>query len=162
MFLTDIDAQKVKFAQSLGFDAINSKDINPIEYIKENTSGRGADLCIEGAGVSVTLEQCFFAARILGRVVVMGNPVGEMKLSQKGYWELLRKQLTIKGTWNSSYCSLPKNDWQLAIEAMATGKLDLKPLISHRIELEAGIEPFKMMSEHKEFFNKVMFINRHR
>jgi L-iditol 2-dehydrogenase len=81
-----------------------------------------------------------------------------MKLSQKAYWELLRKQLTISGTWNSSFVSLPKNDWDLAINAMEQGRIHVKPFITHRFSLEQCNEALVMMRDRTSFYNKVMFV----
>ena len=159
IMLVDIDDGKTDFAKKLGFKYVwNSKYGDPVQWILEVTNGRGADIAIEGAGVSSTLEQCLKGVRHFGKVVAMGNPAGEMKLSQKGYWELLRKQLIIYGTWNSNFVSLPKNDWKLAIRSMESGKLDLKPFITHRFSLEQCNTALNMMRDRKEFFNKVMFI----
>ena len=159
VILVDIDKGKIDFAKQLGFEfVINSIEMDAVEEIKALTGGRGADLCVEGAGVSKTLEQCLYASRAFGRVVAMGNPAGEMKLSQKAYWELLRKQLKIVGTWNSSYVDLPKNDWKLSIEAMQSGKLDVKPFITHKIGLEEWEPVLEMMRDRSGFFNKVMFV----
>lgn len=159
VMLVDIDSSKLEFAKSLGFEyVINSMETSPVEAIKEITNGRGADIAIEGAGASIALEQCLYSVRTFGKIVAMGNPAKEMVLSQKAYWELMRKQLTMVGTWNSSYVDLPKNDWHLALRAMETGKLDVKPFITHRVGLEDGIAPFKMMAARETFFNKVMFI----
>jgi len=159
VLLVDIDRGKTEFARKLGFQYVwNSADGDAVQWIEEVTGGRGADVAVEGAGVSVTLEQCLKCTRAFGRVVAMGNPAGDMKLSQKAYWELLRKQLRIYGTWNSSYVSLPKNDWKLAIDAMAQGKIDVKPFITHRCTLEQCNPAMEMMRDRKEFFNKVMFV----
>jgi L-iditol 2-dehydrogenase len=159
VMLIDIDDAKIGFAKKQGFDLVfNSKTGDPSQWIKDVTGGRGADVAVEGAGVSQTFEQCLFCTRSFGKVVLMGNPAGEMKLSQKAYWEILRKQLKIAGTWNSSYVSLPKNDWALAIRSMETGKINVKPFITHRLPLSEGIKPFEMMRDRTEFYNKVMFI----
>jgi L-iditol 2-dehydrogenase len=157
--LVDIDKTKIDFAKSLGFEnVINSLERDAVSEIMAITNNRGADICIEGAGVSKTLEQCLFSCRSFGKIVAMGNPAGNMALSQKAYWELLRKQLKIIGTWNSSYVTLPKNDWHLAIEAMSKGLLDVKPFITHKVKLEDYASTLQMMKDRKAFFNKVMFI----
>lgn len=159
VMLVDIDEGKINFAKKLGFKYVwNSKDGDPIEWIESKTSGMGADLAVEGAGVSSTLEQCLKCVRPFGRIVAMGNPAGDMKLSQKAYWELLRKQLKISGTWNSSFVSLPKNDWNLSIKAMEQGKINVKPFITNRISLEQGFQAMQVMNDRSKFFNKVMFI----
>ena len=159
VMLMDIDEKKVSFAKEQGFEYVcNSMKKDPVDWIKEVTGGRGADLAVEGAGVSITLEQCLFGVRPFGKVIAMGNPMGDMKLSQKGYWELLRKQLKIVGTWNSSFVSIPKNDWKLSLRAMETGKINVKPFITHRFPLDKGAEALEMMRDKKEFYNKVMFV----
>ena len=121
--------------------------------------GLWADACIEGAGVAQTWEQALKAVKSFGTVVSMGNPAGDMTLTQKGYWEILRKQLTLKGTWNSSYNDV-RNEWRTALAAIASHRIDVRPLISHRFPLSEADKAFGVMRERKEFFNKVMFINR--
>ena len=159
VLLVDIDEGKIAFAKEMGFENVwNSKNGEPIKWIHEMTGNRGADLAVEGAGVSSTLEQCLGCVRPFGRIVAMGNPAGDMKLSQKAYWELLRKQLTISGTWNSSFVSLPKNDWDLAINAMAQGMINVKPFITHKFSLKQCNEALIMMKDRSTFFNKVMFV----
>ena len=81
-----------------------------------------------------------------------------MPLTQKGYWEILRKQLTIKGTWNSNYNDV-HNDWRTALAAIAARRIDVRPLISHRFPLSEAQKAFGMIRQRKEFFNKVMFVN---
>ena len=158
VILCDIDQTKVDFAKSLGLTAVNSRENDPVTFIKEETGGRGADVCIEGAGVSQTFEQALTSAKADGHVVCMGNPAGDMTLTQNGYWEILRKQLTVRGTWNSSYNG-EKNDWKTALHAIATHQVDVRPLISHRFHLSEQEKAFGVILGHKEFFNKVMFVN---
>lgn len=159
VLLVDIDESKITFAKKIGFQYVwNSNDGNPITWVKKVTEDRGADISIEGVGISITLEQCLKSVRTFGKVIAMGNPIGDMILSQKGYWEILRKQLKIMGTWNSSYVSLPKNDWKLTIHAMEKRQIDVKELITHKIPLTDGIKPFEMIRDKKEFFNKVIYV----
>jgi len=155
--LIDIDARKLDFARDLGFeDLINSVSDDAVDGVLRLTNGRGSDCSIEGAGASVALEQSLKCTRMFGTVVAMGNPLREMTLSQKAYWELLRKQLNLLGTWNSSYSDLPLNDWKQSIRSMEQGKLDVKPFITHRLTLEQCPDALAMMRDRTEFFNKVM------
>lgn len=158
VLLIDIDKSRIDFAKKMGFEnAWCSKDGDPVKWIFEMTGNRGADLAIEGAGVSSAFEQCLFCTRPFGRIVAMGNPAGDMKLSQKAYWELLRKQLKISGTWNSSFVPIPRNDWELAVSAMAQGRINVKPFITHRFSLGQCNKALAMMRDRAVFFNKVMF-----
>ena len=80
-----------------------------------------------------------------------------MCLSQAEYWKILRKELTIAGTWNSSFGS-KENDWREAVKAMQEKRLDLKNLITHRFSLIEYKEAFSLMRERREMYCKVMFV----
>lgn len=151
IILVDIDQSKVDFAKSLGFDAVNPVNINIEDYIK-------ADVCIEGAGVPITLEQAIKCAKNFGRVICMGNPAKDMNIPLKTYSLILRKQLHLIGTWNSSY-SEKQNDWAKSLQAMSDGSINALPLVSHRFKLSDNMKAFDLMKNGKEYYNKVMFIN---
>lgn len=140
--VADMDRRKIEFAEKLGFD--------------EYDGSYKADIAIEGAGAESSLENCLKAAKKFGRVVLMGNPLGDMHITQSAYWEILRKRLTLTGTWNSSY-NIARNDWKNSLEAMAAKRLDVLSLITHRYELKDCNAAFDMMAGKKEFYNKVMF-----
>ena len=155
--LIDIDAHKLDFARNMGFEhVVNSLEEEAVGAVLRLTNGRGSDCSIEGAGASIALEQCLKCTRMFGTVVAMGNPLREITLSQKAYWELLRKQLNLCGTWNSSYSDLPLNDWKQSIRSMELGKLNVKPFITHSLTLEQCPDALAMMRDRTEFFNKVM------
>lgn len=158
VILCDIAKTKIEFARSLGFDAVNSLETDPVAYIREATGGRGADACIEGAGAAITWEQCIGAAKSFGHVVCMGNPGGDMTVHQKVYSDILRKQLTMRGTWNSCYND-SHNDWRTALDAISSRIVDVRPLVSHRFALSEYEQAFKLILDRKEFYNKVMFVN---
>jgi L-iditol 2-dehydrogenase len=157
VIMIDIDEQKIAFAEKQGFcHGIDSSKTDPVEYINAITHGRGVDVAVEGTGVGAALERCLYSVRPFGRLVAMGNPAGDIHLSQRGYWELLRKQITIKGTWNSNFATFPKDDWQLAINAMESGQLRVGSLITHRISIDQVWDTLNMMKDKKAFYNKVM------
>jgi len=158
--LSDPDTAKLDFARNLGFQyCVDPKISNPAEYVKSVNEGRGADVAIEAAGVAAAAEGCLFAARTFGRVVLMGNPVKNMDISQKAYWEILRKQLVLKGTWNSSYNDV-QNDWKLAVQCMEKKVFDLSKLITHRFELADCSRAFELARKRNEFWVKIMFVNK--
>ena len=160
VILWDIDDAKVAFARSMGFEeAFSSLEAEPAERVLQRTGGQGADLAVEGAGAEITLNQCIRCLGPGGRLVTMGNPLGDMHLPQKVYWEILRKQLTVTGTWNSSYTATEDNDWTAALEAMSSGRLPVKPFVTHRFRFEEGNAAFAMVRERTSFYNKVLFVN---
>jgi len=159
IILLDIDETKMDFAKKLGYEyVLDSRKEDYNNEIMDITSGKGVDVVVEGSGASSALAGCLKSAKPLGSVVLMGNPFGDMNLMQKDYWEILRKQLKLFGTWNSSYTQ-NKNDWQTALDAMSKGKLNVKPFITHRADFSECNSAFEMVRDKSEFFNKVMFIN---
>ena len=139
-------AAKLAMAKQMGFDAV---DVGRLADVPD------MDACIEGTGSSAGVEGCLRVARNFAKVVLMGNPEGEIKLSQKNYWHILRKELQLLGTWNSSY-SRYHNDWRDAVWGMQAGMLDLEPLITHRFSLRDYQQAFALMHEKKEPYLKVM------
>ena len=148
---------KVNFARKLGFPyAINAMKTDVERYVKDLCDGKGADICIEGTGQSETWEKCLRCANNYGTVVSMGNPAGSMTLSQDGYWKILRKELRLIGTWNSSFGQV-ENDWKVVLDAIQAKKLNLKPLITHGFSLAEYEKALKLMRDRSEMYCKVMF-----
>ena len=139
----DIDERKLAFAEQMGF----ARQAEDVRY----------DVVIEGAGAPSALQGAIAAAEPFGRLVLMGNAARDMDIPQPVYQQILRKQLTLSGTWNSSYNSRV-NDWKAALEAMASGALNAKALITHTYPLEETRAAFDLMGDRKDFFNKVMIV----
>ena len=141
VYYIDIDKRKIEFAKTLGF----------CEYKKDTV----IDCALEGTGVSNALQSCLENIKPRGKVVLMGNPSGEVQLSQNTYWHILRKELKVFGTWNSSYNDL-ENDWEESLKAMSTKKINVLPLITHKFSLLECNKAFEMMKNKQEFYNKVI------
>ena len=157
VILTDIDERKLAFAQNIGFThCINVGKTDAPAEIRALTGGTGAQVVVEGTGAAQALRGCVNSAADFGRVVLMGNPAGDMGLSQKDYWTVLRKQLTLKGTWNSSY-TRTRNDWKTALALMP--RLDVSALVTHRFPLRDCEEAFALIRDRKEPAVKILFTN---
>lgn len=81
-----------------------------------------------------------------------------MTVAQKTYSQILRRELNVCGTWNSSYNKVV-NDWTATVAAMADGSINYADLITHRYALSQCNEALEMMRDKKEFFTKVTFVN---
>jgi L-iditol 2-dehydrogenase len=124
--------------------------------IYSDIEGLQFDVVIEAVGTPDSISQAISHTKPGGTVVLMGNPSGDINLSQSVYWQILRKQLVIKGTWNSSYDGLNKSDWTESVSALLDNSINVEPLISHiypQNELMVGLT---LMKEHKEPYCKVM------
>lgn len=120
-----------------------------LEYQTDSRAGEEFDRVIEAVGSGKALEESLLLTAPGGRLVLMGNPDGSRALSQDLYWRILRKQLTLIGTWNSSYGSAD-SDWTEAVQAMAGGGLKTEGIVTHvlnREELPKGLEIMRGRSE---------------
>jgi L-iditol 2-dehydrogenase len=141
VYFFDIDERKIRFAEKMGFYEYND--------------GIKVSFSIEGTGHGAAFARCLHALAPAGRITLMGNPSGDVSLTQNDYWAILRKELVLTGTWNSAYSEM-QNDWVAAIDAISKGIIDLEPLISHKISMEEYERAFDIMKNRTEFYNKVM------
>jgi L-iditol 2-dehydrogenase len=141
----------------LGADhCINSREDDPVEKVKQLSDGKGVERTVEFAGHPVTQEQCILATCKLGSSVWGGISHKSLPLGEKAVDAILRGELTIVGSWNSSLSPLV-SDWEKALIYMGDGRIRDDGVITHRLPLEKIQDAFKMMLARQEYFNKVMF-----
>ena len=147
-------------ATACGIPEENYLDVqerNVEEWLQESTQGEGVDLFFECAGTQRTYQLSIESAAPGGRIVLVGNPRSIMPLTSKQYGKILRNQLCIYGSWNSSFSFLGgENDWTRAITLLKTGKIDIAPLISHHFCMEDLEKGFLIMKNKTEEYIKVM------
>lgn len=161
IMLIDIDDKKVDFAQRIGFEnVINSKKTNSMNWIRSRTKGKGADVLIEGTGAGAALEQAVLSARYFGRITLLGNPHSDTQISLNAHSNILRKELTLQGIWNSYYADYPHNEWEYAASIIESGKIKLNDLITHEVGIDGVYDLLKSIRDKKEFFCKAMFVNQ--
>ena len=114
------------------------------------------DFVLEAVGSSESVDIAITATRRGGRLVLMGNPVSNILLSQATYWKILRKQLRVLGTWNSSYDGINTSDWTDSVNVLANHEIEAKSLITHRFMQDELMKGLLLMQQHKEPYCKVM------
>ncbi len=134
-------------ARALGTDRL-------ITELERRTDG-GADLVLECVGTSEAAQQAVLAAAPLGTVVLVGNPHGTMELPRETYWRILRRQLTLTGTWNASFTGGAEDDWSYLLERLSDG-MDSSALITHRLPLAQLPYGLELMRDKSEDYCKVM------
>jgi L-iditol 2-dehydrogenase len=156
--LCDIVPEKLEQARTLGFNNVfNSLTGNPVEWIESLTAGEGAFVCIEAAGVPATMIQACKAVARAGRLVLMGNPSADVTLPASLISQLMRREVSLHGTWNSFYDpAAPSDDWREALAAMADGRLQAERLVTHDVPFSRGVGALEMMRDQSAFFSKVM------
>ena len=72
------------------------------------------------------------------------------------YWKILRNQLTVTGSWNSSYTGADTDDWHYVMQRLAERRIAPAELISHRFPMEDLEQGFHIMRDKSEDYVKVM------
>jgi L-iditol 2-dehydrogenase len=154
----DIAPEALSLARRMGFiHVFDSRKQSPTRVVEGLTGSLGAKVCVDAVGVPETTLHCLQAARRNARVVLLGNPTDAVTLPKNLISQIMRREAEILGTWNSEYSAAGQDDdWHHAIAAMASGTINVKPLVTHRVRLRDAFDTLKMMRDGKEFYSKVL------
>lgn len=173
MFLLERGIEKVYVAGNKEFQKKSLLDIGLPEghffnikegdfhkSIMEITSGQGVDAYFECVGRNETIADSVELVRAGGQACLMGNPAGDMGFSKANYWKILRKQLTLKGTWNSTYLGddndAGSDDWHYVMNKLSEGKIHPEKLITHRLDISELEKGLLIMRDKTEDYVKIM------
>ncbi|WP_439103895.1 NAD(P)-dependent alcohol dehydrogenase [Celeribacter marinus] len=133
VLIHDVVAQKLETAGQ--YDGIIPLDPtrSAAEQVHEATGNWGADVVFECAGHPSVYPTLFDAARPGGAVVFVGLPVDKFDFDLVG---AMAKELRMETVFRYA------NIFDRAVELIASGKVDLKPLISKTYAFEQSIEAF--------------------
>ena len=148
---------------SLGIPAENYCDsgrADAHDFIMDRTDGAGADMFFECVGSNAVASLAIDSAAPAGLVCFVGNPHSDMTFEKNVYWKILRNQLSIKGTWNSSFSfgKSADDDWNYVLKRLSSGSIRPADLITQRYGLEDIRKGFDLMHDKTEDYIKVMAV----
>ena len=144
---------RLQIAKACGADhVINGAEEDAAATVKDLTAGRGADVTIEFTGVYGALHEAIRATAYNSRVVVAGFFQGEglgLYLGEEFHHnriDLVCSQISgvsprLDHRWNRLRLD------QTIMTLQARGKIDLKPLISHRFSAKEAAHAYIMLDE---------------
>jgi len=156
VFIVDVEARKLSLAAEMGFVPVNAKEADPVQVIEEATGGAGVQYSVEACGLPITFLQALKVTGMFGQVVFMGNISGQFKIGEKDFSSILRKELTIHGTWNSKITPLGTDDWSTVLKHL-DNDLVVAPLITDKLPLSDGPTIFSDLVNRINYHNKVIF-----
>ena len=107
----------------------NSKTDNVPEFIRRQTLN-GADVYFECVGRNETISTAVDNTAPAGKVLLVGNPYSDISFEKNVYWKILRNQITVTGTWNSTFTHDDDDDWSYVIERLENSHFDPSLIIS--------------------------------
>lgn len=129
VYVVDVMQKRLAKAMELGADGIiNASEVDAVKEVLRLTNGKGCDIAIETAGSEITTRQCIQMTKKGSNIVLVGySKTGEMTLPMS---LVLDKELTFKTVFRYRHI------YPMAIEAVASGKVNLKGLASHIFNLD--------------------------
>lgn len=148
-----IDLLESRLAQSPTFgttETVCNKTEDPVAAVKEILGGNLPDVVIEAVGhYDQQFDLCVDLCRHGGRILYFGVPPERIEV---GWRNLLFKNLTVHTSINPDFA----RDFPLAMRWIGEGRLNVKPLITHRFPLENIQEAFEVFLEKRDGALKVL------
>ena len=130
----DVLDKRLDKARELGAIAVNTREEDFVAKVMELTEGRGADVCIDCAGFSATVDSCLSCAKPAGVVIIVG--LGQDRVDGFNTSIMSTKELTVKSIFRY------RNLYPTAINAIADGRIDVESIVSHRFTFDDTINAF--------------------
>ena len=147
----DVSAEKLALAEQAGASHM-------LMAGADLSAAPRADLVVEAAGRTSSIDAALRLAAPGGHVVCIGIPVGNVELDNAAFQHLLRQEVSMHGSWNSFGTPFPGPQWTVTLDKMASGELAWEFMISHELELEALPRMFERFEKERELhFSKVIF-----
>jgi L-iditol 2-dehydrogenase len=139
---------RLELARSFGATACaNPKTDDVAAVVKERTEGRGADIAMEVVGATEPLGTAIGTLRKGGALTLVGNLSPKVELPLQA---VVTRQIRMQGSCASS------GEYPACIELLASGAIDVRPLISATAPLEEGQAWFERLYGHDPKLMKVM------
>jgi threonine dehydrogenase-like Zn-dependent dehydrogenase len=134
----DMQEDRLAILNRMGFTTINVRERNTQSAMFELTDGRGADVVIEAVGAVPAFETAVEVVRSGGTVCVIGMYVSETTELQLGVAWTRMLRFVFGGI-----CPIHAY-WKDAMAAVAEGRIDPLPIISHTLPLEDAPKGYEL------------------
>lgn len=147
----DVIPARLEVSRRMG--ATHAVDGDPdavTDAVRELTGGRGADLAVEAVGKVDTLNLAASLVRRNGTLLAFGVP------HQSRYDFAFRKFFFNEGRLINSIGPDVQHDFPIAVEMVATGLIDVRPLVTHRLPFQAAQRAFELFAGREDGAIKVV------
>lgn len=136
VFVSDVDATRLKLAKELGATDVLLADKDVVPEISHRTGGVGVDVAMEAVGRDETVNAAIASVRKGGTVVLVGNisPSATLPLQK-----VVTRQIRLQGSCASA------GEYPQAIALMGSGAIRVKPLITAIAPLAEGPQWFERL-----------------
>ena len=133
------DAERLALAREMGFKTVCASDRDWIDQVRALVPEHGADAVFDAAGF---LDSVRHLVKRGGEVVELGWPARDIPSAEM-------RSLFFHGVKIiPSRVRMPET-WRRAVAMVASGAIDMKPMITHRFDLDHGVEAFELLRNRK-------------
>jgi len=147
VLVADIDSSRLKLAVTLGATDVFSAEGDPVARVLDLTGGTGVDVAVEAVGRNETVGAAISSVRKGGSVILVGNIAPEVTLPLQ---KVVTRQIRLQGSCASA------GEYPRAIELMAQGAIQVKPLITAVAPLDEGPQWFERLYAREPNLMKVV------
>ncbi|XP_014782983.1 sorbitol dehydrogenase [Octopus bimaculoides] len=148
--MTDVDSQRLEFAKKIGADHVLSVRAGTSKELAsqiENLLGKSPDISLECSGNPAGLKTSILATASGGCVVMVGMQPDEVTVP---LLNAAVREVDIRGIFRYANC------YPIALSMIASGQVNVKPLITHRYKLEESQKAFEHARTMKDGAVKIM------
>lgn len=134
----DINDDKLALATTLGATQVfNSRTLSTDDILSALKDNRFDQLVLETAGTPQTVSLAIDIAGPHAQVALVGTLHHDLNLPAATFGKILRKELTLLGSWMNYSAPWPGEEWETAVRLLTGKKLQLEPLIAHTGDSES-------------------------
>jgi threonine 3-dehydrogenase len=140
VFAIDVNPAKLALAERVGADAVfDARDPNLLDEIGKRTRGFGVDVLLEMSGSASAIDSGLHMLRNGGRAALLGIPPDDVKINLAE--RIIFKGLTVLGINGRKMFET----WYQTEALVKSGRVDLRPIITHVLPLEGYERAFELM-----------------
>jgi alcohol dehydrogenase len=147
----DGDDNRIAFAKKMGIDVVLDYRTTDIVAEIRKLTGTGVDVAIEALGTQPTFETALCVLRPGGTLSSLGVYSGKLQVPYEAFAAGLGDHRIV-----TTLCPGGKERMRRLIEMVRRGKLDLRPLLTHRFKLADINEAYKLFGERRDGVMKVV------
>jgi threonine dehydrogenase-like Zn-dependent dehydrogenase len=130
VFISDLDAERLAMGAALGGVALNPRETDVAQTIREQTRARGVAVAVDCVGSAVTRKTCVQAARSGGTMILSGL---HEETSAMPAAEIIRREIVVRGSF-----SYNRENFAEALRRLHNEEVHLDPWIIEAPLAEGG------------------------
>jgi len=137
--------ERLEMARRLGADeVVDISGADPVEAIRRLTDGRGVDVAIEALGTQATFEASLRVLRPGGTLSSLGVYSTDLRIPLDAFAAGLGDHRIV-----TTLCPGGKERMRRLMAVIASGRVDLRPLVTHRFRLDRIEEAYDLFAHQR-------------